>query len=146
METSINSILDNVSENSGLENSGFELEELAELENESEDMSEEDVSEEMLEEELSEEELSEEENEIKTEKREIKRYRKSKNDLQHEWWTRQFQIHVNKDNEGNHIQGNFRIQNKDTEEVIAEIKDEFDLAAKRTARINEAFFAFSRMN
>ena len=141
METSINSILDNVSENSGLENSGFELEELAELENESEDMSEEDVSEEMLE-----EELSEEENEIKTEKREIKRYRKSKNDLQHEWWTRQFQIHVNKDNEGNHIQGNFRIQNKDTEEVIAEIKDEFDLAAKRTARINEAFFAFSRMN
>ncbi len=77
---------------------------------------------------------------------EIMERKREKATQKHDWWIRQFRMNNQKDENNEPIPGKFVLQERETDVVIAQNIEDWDTATARSKKVNDAFYAFSRMN
>lgn len=77
---------------------------------------------------------------------EIMERKREKATPKHDWWIRQFRMNNQRDENGEMIPGKFVLQERETDTIIAQDIEDWDTATARSKKINDAFYAFSRMN
>ena len=77
---------------------------------------------------------------------EIMERKREKATINHDWWIRQFRMNNQKDENNEPIPGKFVLQERETDTIIAKDIEDWDTATKRSKKVNDAFYAFSRMN